>query len=80
MLFGFTRVVLGWHTIFDVLIGGAVGAAGVLAMARLAGRRPPEVRPFVVLVVGAVVVLALHGHKLWAEATLYSIALRIRPG
>jgi membrane-associated phospholipid phosphatase len=82
-LFGFTRLMVGRHTLADVLVGGAVGLAGVLALARLAGPRRPGARAPRLAVVAAVALLAvvaLHGHRLHAEPKLRAIAAEIRSG
>ena len=78
-LFGFSRWALRYHSMADVLVGGAVGMAGVLALAWLAGpHRAEEARAAgrgragmaVVAAVSLLAVLTLHGTKLHAEATL----------
>ncbi len=58
----------------EVLAGGAVGLAGVLAMVALAGPRPP-MRGWPAAVGAAVVLLALHGVRLHAEAALHDGSL-----
>ncbi|GAA0583941.1 hypothetical protein GCM10009416_22960 [Craurococcus roseus] len=87
-LFGFSRWALRYHSMADVLVGGAVGMAGVLALAWLAGprRAEEEVRSAgrgragmaVVAAVSLIAVLTLHGTKLHAEAALRSIAAEVR--
>ena len=89
-LFGFTRWALRYHSMADVLVGGAVGMAGVLALAWLAGppRAGDDESPAgpgsrragmaVVAAVSLLAVLTLHGTKLHAEAALRSIAAEVR--
>lgn len=87
-LFGFSRWALRYHSMADVLVGGAVGMAGVLALAWLAGPHPAEEEAriagrgragmAVVAAVSLVAVLTLHGTKLHAEAALRSIAAEVR--
>jgi membrane-associated phospholipid phosphatase len=75
--FGFSRWALRYHSVADVLVGGAVGLAGVLALAWLAGPRragAPAAGLAVVAGVSFLAVLTLHGTKLHAEAALRSIA------
>ncbi|MBD0270621.1 MAG: phosphatase PAP2 family protein [Acetobacteraceae bacterium] len=82
-LFGFSRWALRYHSLADVLVGGAVGLAGVLALAWLAGPRRREAPASGLAVVAAVsllAVLTLHGTKLHAEAALRSIAAEVRAG
>lgn len=84
LLFGTTRLALGVHTLPDVLVGAAVGVAGALALAKLAGPRRPDDAPArrsaVVAAVALVGVLALHGHRLHAEAAIRSIAAEVLSG
>lgn len=84
LLFGATRVALRVHSLPDVLVGGAVGMAGALALAALAGPRRPRDAPAaghaVVAAVALAAVLALHGHRLHAEAALRSVAEEVRSG
>ena len=83
LLFGSTRVALGWHTLPEVVGGGAVGLVGAFVLARLAGpRRPDAWAPglAVVAAVALLAVVALHGHRLHAEPKLRAIAAEIRSG
>ena len=83
MLFGFTRLALRYHTLADVLVGGAVGLAGVLVLAILAGPRRTEAPAYglaLVATVSLLAVLTLHGTKLHAEAALRSFAAEVRSG
>lgn len=88
-LFGFSRWALRYHSFADVLVGGAVGMAGVLALAWLA--KPPRAEEAragggaggragmaAVAAVSLLAVLTLHGTKLHAEAALRSIAAEVR--
>jgi len=79
LLIGLTRVLLGWHSVPDVLMGAAVGIGGVVALARLAGPRPPQARMFGLVIVLVAVVMAFHGHRLAAEETIRLIAEQISP-
>jgi membrane-associated phospholipid phosphatase len=82
-LFGFSRLALRYHTVADVLVGGIVGLAGVLVLAKLAGPRraaAPAHGLAVVAAVSLLAVLTLHGTKLHAEAAIRSIAAEVRSG
>jgi len=83
LMFGFSRLALRYHSVADVLVGGAVGLAGVLALAWLAGPRRTEAPASGLAVVAAVsllTVLTLHGQRLHAETALRSIAAEVRSG
>lgn len=79
VVIGLTRVMLGWHSVPDVLVGAALGMAGVTLLVRLAGQRPPQARMLGLVAVLAIVVLAFHGHRLAAEETIRLIAEQIGP-
>jgi membrane-associated phospholipid phosphatase len=66
---GISRVVLGFHSVPEVLLGGALGVAGALGLSRLAGPVPPGRRLSPLL--GAILVaVLLHGTHLNAEAAI----------
>ncbi|MFC7477333.1 phosphatase PAP2 family protein [Dankookia sp. GCM10030260] len=83
LLFGLARVALRVHTLADVLVGGAVGIAGALALAR-ALARPAQPRRAaaagapVLAAVALAAVLTFHGNRLIAEAKLRAIAAQIQ--
>lgn len=71
---GVSRVVLGAHSVAEVLLGGTVGIAGALGFTLLAGPPPPAVRlRWTALAAIAAVVLAYGGH-LNAEAAIDAAA------
>lgn len=81
LLFGATRLAMRVHTLPDVLVGGAVGLAGALALAKLAGPRRPDAPASGRAVVAAAALLGaltFHGHRLHAEAAIRSIAGEVR--
>ena len=70
MLIGYSRVVLGMHTIPEVIAGAAVGIAGVAILAATMGPRPAfAIWP--VPAAGGVTVLLLHGLHLPAEEAIH---------
>ncbi|MGH6681999.1 MAG: phosphatase PAP2 family protein [Bradyrhizobium sp.] len=75
-LIGFSRIALGVHTLLDVLIGGAVGCAGALAMLILAGTPPPRLSLPPVLAPVIALVIVMHGYHFHAEGVLNTIAIR----
>lgn len=77
-LFATSRVVLGVHSIADVIVGGCVGSAGVVLFRRAVGRAPASLhRGWLLSCVLAVVLLA-HGHRLPAEQQIHALAMRLR--
>ncbi len=71
LLFGFSRVDLGVHTVPDVLVGGAVGIIGAILFVMLAGQPPDGFRRGVL---GAVALLC-HGRELHAEEIIRQVAI-----
>ena len=72
---GASRLLLGVHTVADVLVGAPVGILGAYALIRLAGPPPRRLRFGPVIgVVLLISVLLLHGTHLQAEAEIGKIA------
>ena len=65
-----SRVVLGFHTVPEVVLGGGMGMAGALLFARLSGPQPSR-RPVLLLAAPALVALSLHGVHLRAEPVIW---------
>ena len=81
LIFGFSRIALQVHTMADVLVGGAVGLGGVVALVRLAGPHRIDTRIADMPIVAAVAlttVLTFHGQRLFAEGKLQAIAAHIQ--
>ena len=74
---GISRVMLGLHTLPDVLVGAAIGLAGAIALEASAGRRPEHFRRVVPLAVGGAVLIGFHGLHLPAEPWLRLLAERL---
>lgn len=75
VVFGFSRVALGAHTPPEVLLGGAVGLAGVALLVRLAGRPPPVRRRNFGLVAACLAAFLLfHGAHVHAETAIGRLA------
>ena len=70
VLFAITRVAVHAHDVPEVLVGGTVGLAGAAGLLAIAGPRPP-LRVARVAAVAVVLMLALHGVRLNAEATIH---------
>jgi membrane-associated phospholipid phosphatase len=72
VVFGFSRVVLGFHTPPEVLLGGVVGLMGVALLVRLAGPPPAVGRRRNIGLVAACLVglLLFHGAHVRAETAI----------
>lgn len=79
VLFGDTRLALHVHTRSDVLAGAALGMAGALALAKLAGPRPAGLRVAIPLAAAVAVVLVFHGHHIRAEEQIDRVSRLIWP-
>ena len=66
---GLTRLMLGFHSLPEVLIGALLGLVGAAVVARYAGP-PPARRPVWLLPATVIVALLLHGLRLPAEAAI----------
>ncbi len=75
LVFGYSRVDLGAHTVPDVLVGGAVGIAGAVLFVTLAGQPPPLFRRWALGAVVLGMAGLLHGHELHAEETIQRMAI-----
>jgi membrane-associated phospholipid phosphatase len=77
--FGGSRLALHVHTRSDVVAGACLGIAGALALARLAGPRPPGLRVAIPVATACAVVLLLHGTHLRAEMQIDRMARLVWP-
>jgi hypothetical protein len=75
MVIGISRLVLGMHSLPEVVIGAFIGLAGAAAMLRFAGP-PPRLRIAPLVGVIAVVALVFHGLHLPAERVIRHTAFR----
>lgn len=75
IVIGISRLVLGMHSLPEVIVGAAIGLTGAAALLRFAGPTP---RLRVTPLVGVVVVVAMvfHGLHLPAEAAIRHTAFR----
>lgn len=80
VLIGITRIVLGAHSLIEVVVGGVIGMAGAWTLVRLAGPRP-MVLPYLRRAALAIIVVAIvvHGVRLPAEARITNAAHMIWP-
>ena len=75
VVIGVSRVVLGMHSLPEVLLGAIVGLAGAIALQALAGT-PPALRPGRLFAVVVLVAALFHGTHLPAEAAIRHTAFR----
>lgn len=73
-LIGVSRLWLGAHTVPEVAVGAAIGLAGAVLVARLAGPSPPGLEPRRIVLVAAITFIVFHGLHLPAEAHIRSAA------
>ena len=79
-LVGYTRVALGVHTLTDVVVGGAIGTAGAVALALLAGPRPALRRGWIGMAAACLAVLVLfHGRHVYAEMHIRQMSQQLWP-
>lgn len=69
MVIGVSRLVLGMHSLPEVVVGAGVGLAGATALTALAGP-PATLKPGKLLAVVAIVTVVFHGLHLPAEAAI----------
>jgi hypothetical protein len=75
IVIGLSRLVLGMHSLPEVIVGAAIGLTGAVALLRFAGPTPRlRVAPLVAVVV--IVAMLFHGLHLPAEAAIRHTAFR----
>ncbi len=80
VLFGFSRLSLGVHTLADVLAGSAIGVAGAGGMALTAGPHPVRFSSKPLLLAGTLIAaLLFHGWHLPAESRIDAMAHQLWP-
>jgi membrane-associated phospholipid phosphatase len=75
VVIGVSRVVLGMHSLAEVIVGALIGLAGAVALLRCAGP-PPRLRIAPLIAVVVVVTGLFHGLHLPAEAAIRHTAFR----
>ena len=77
VVFGLSRLAVHAHTLPEVLVGGAIGLAGVAALHGVAG--PGRLDPgWPLLLGGATAAIGLHGLRLDAEPMLHILSALYR--
>lgn len=77
LLLAASRLVLRYHNLPEVAVGGAVGLAGVLALLWLTPPAPRTVSRLALAMVVLVVVGLMHGERLRAETAIHHTARRL---
>lgn len=73
---GLSRLVLGMHSLPEVIVGALIGLAGAAALMHYAGRPPAlNLRPMIAAIV--VVAVMFHGEHMPAEAAIRRAALAV---
>ncbi len=75
IVIGVSRIVLGMHSLPEVVIGASIGLAGAAAFLRLAGP-PPQLKLAPLVGVTVLVTVLFHGMHLPAEAAIRHTAFR----
>jgi membrane-associated phospholipid phosphatase len=79
-LVGYTRLALDVHTLADVVAGSLIGVAGAVALAVLAGPRPPLRRGWIGMAAVLIAVLAMfHGRHVYAEMHISRLSQHVWP-
>jgi membrane-associated phospholipid phosphatase len=76
IVIGVSRLVLGMHSLPEVVLGATIGLAGAVALLRFSGP-PPRLRIGPLIVVVLVVAAVFHGFHLPAEAAIRHTAYRV---
>jgi membrane-associated phospholipid phosphatase len=74
---GVSRLVLGVHSLAEVLLGAMVGLAGAFALPQMAGPPPPGLDVRRIAIVAAAIGLVFHGLHFPAEAHIRATAYRV---
>ena len=70
ILIGVTRVLLGAHSVLEVVIGGCVGVIAAMLLARVAGPRPDRIRGLPLGIAVLAIFVVFHGLHMPAEAAI----------
>ena len=75
VLVGFTRVLLGAHSVLEVAVGAAVGVSAAAMLVRAAGPMPHHLRTLPAAGAVAATLLVFHGLHLPAEAAIRHVRI-----
>ena len=74
VIIGATRLLLGAHSMSEVVVAAIIGGAGAVAFARLSGRHLQEKSGLPIAAAAVIVLVIFHGSHLPAEAVIQSAA------
>jgi membrane-associated phospholipid phosphatase len=77
VVIGVSRLMLGVHSLPEVVLGAIVGLAGAFGLLLLAGRPPPELDVRRVAVIALATIVVFHGLHFPAEAHIRATAYRM---
>jgi membrane-associated phospholipid phosphatase len=77
MVIGLSRLVLGMHSLPEVIVGALLGLAGAAALMRFAGRPPPTLGAAPLVAVVVIVAALFHGLHFPAEAAIRHTAFNL---
>jgi membrane-associated phospholipid phosphatase len=73
--FGISRLVLGFHNLHEVLLGGVIGIAGAAVLAFIAGRPPPRLHHATLVAALVIGLVLFHGAHVHAESAIGRLAM-----
>jgi len=76
IVIGLSRLILGAHSLPEVVVGASIGLAGAVGLIRFAGH-PPRLKPAPLIAVVVIVAMLFHGLHLPAEAAIRHTALHM---
>jgi membrane-associated phospholipid phosphatase len=75
VVIGMSRIILGLHSLPEIIIGALLGLAGAVALMRVVGP-PPRLKPAPLAAVIVIIATLFHGLHLPAEAAIRKTAFR----
>jgi membrane-associated phospholipid phosphatase len=76
---GASRLILGLHSMTEVVVGGTIGVAGAVSFVMLAGPSLLGVRILHVVAIGLLIIIMFYGFRITAEAAIRSVATDLWP-
>jgi membrane-associated phospholipid phosphatase len=76
---GASRLILGLHSMAEVVVGGTIGVGGAVAFVMLAGSPLRGVGMVRVVAIGLLIIIVFYGFRMPAEAAIRSVAANLWP-